>query len=524
MNPYLTKWLVPMSNTEIEIKKSKVDLNYASDKKPVQSDPSPEAKPLPKVTIDGKAYEFKPGDTIMEVAERYKLHEEIPRYCYHPGMPVAGTCRMCTVEVEKAPKLMTSCSTPAADGMVVHTRSEKVMKSRTGVMDMLLTNHPLDCPVCDKAGECSLQDYNFEYGPAKSNFKEEKRVYDNATTKKLSDKITLNMNRCVHCERCVRFTDDVTKTNDLVMVNRGWHKELEAADPEKGLYNDYQGCLTDFCPVGALTMNDFRFQKRAWFLDKKASICDRCSKGCNIEVHSDKDIVYRYVPIHNEMVNGHWMCDEGRLSYNDLMSPMRIISPLIKHNDSLTSTSMETLMEEIRRAVHSASSVQLVIGTDATREEAALLKDKVPAALNKNMSVSYYNGYVTTSKDDAKLDNLLRMKDKTPNTRGVEEQGLSALQNGELNADVAILFRNGRAGIPKMSSHQKLILWGVWNAEEIKALPSKNVIAVIPGHATIEKAGSYKNADGIVQKFHPAIIHRGGALSAHQVVGIMKSN
>lgn len=513
-----------MSNTEIEIKRKKEDLNYASNKKPVHSDTGPEAKPLPKVTIDGKQYEFKPGDTIMEVAERYKLHEDIPRYCYHPGMPVAGTCRMCTVEVEKAPKLMTSCSTPAGDGMVVHTRSEKVMKSRTGVMDFLLTNHPLDCPVCDKAGECSLQDYNFEYGPAKSNFKEEKRVYDNATTKKLSDKITLNMNRCVHCERCVRFTDDVTKTNDLVMVNRGWHKELEATDPEKGLTNDYQGCLTDFCPVGALTMNDFRFKKRSWFLDKKASICDRCSKGCNIEVHSDKDIVYRYVPIHNEMVNGHWMCDEGRLSYNDLMNPTRVIAPLLNHNNSLTSTSLETLLSEVKRAVAAAGSVQVVVGTDATREEAALLKEKMPVVFNKSVAVAYHSGFVTTSAEDKKIDNLLRMQDKTPNTKGVEEQGLAPLANGEANADLVILFRNGRAGVPKMKADQKLVLWGVWSFDDIKALPSKNIVGVIPGLATIEKEGSFKNADGIVQKFHPAIIHRGGALSAHQVVGALKSN
>lgn len=513
-----------MSNTEIEIKRKKEDLNYASNKKPVHSDTGPEAKPLPKVTIDGKQYEFKPGDTIMEVAERYKLHEDIPRYCYHPGMPVAGTCRMCTVEVEKAPKLMTSCSTPAGDGMVVHTRSEKVMKSRTGVMDFLLTNHPLDCPVCDKAGECSLQDYNFEYGPAKSNFKEEKRVYDNATTKKLSDKITLNMNRCVHCERCVRFTDDVTKTNDLVMVNRGWHKELEATDPEKGLTNDYQGCLTDFCPVGALTMNDFRFKKRSWFLDKKASICDRCSKGCNIEVHSDKDIVYRYVPIHNEMVNGHWMCDEGRLSYNDLMNPTRVIAPLLNHNNSLTSTTLETLLSEVKRAVAAAGSVQVVVGTDATREEAALLKEKMPVVFNKSVAVAYHSGFVTTSAQDKKIDNLLRMQDKTPNTKGVEEQGLAPLANGEANADLVILFRNGRAGVPKMKADQKLILWGVWSFDDIKALPSKNIVGVIPGLATIEKEGSFKNADGIVQKFHPAIIHRGGALSAHQVVGALKSN
>jgi hypothetical protein len=164
------------------------------------------------------------------------------------------------------------------------------------------------------------------------------------------------------------------------------------------------------------------------------------------------------------------------------------------------------------------------VGTDATREEANLLKNKSSAAFGKPMTVNYHNGYVGTSKDDKKLDHMLRMSDKTPNTRGVEEEGLAPLANGEVNAEVVILFRNGRAGIPKMSSNQKVVLWGVWNFDEIKALPTKNIIGVIPGLATIEKEGSFKNADGVVQKFHPAIIHRGGALSAHHVIGVMNSN
>jgi len=513
-----------MSNTTHEVKKSKVDLNYSSALKPVQSDPSPEAKPLPKVTIDGKQYEFKPGDTIMQVAERYKVHEEIPRYCYHPGMPIAGTCRMCTVEVEKAPKLMTSCSTPAADGMVVHTRSEKVMKSRTGVMEFLLTNHPLDCPVCDKAGECELQDYNFEYGPAKSEFKEEKRVFEDATTKKLSEKITLNMNRCVHCERCVRFTDDVTKTNDLVMVNRGWHKELDVAD-ERGLVNDYQGCLTDFCPVGALTMNDFRFKKRSWFLTKKPSVCDRCSKGCNIEVHSDAEVIYRYVPIYNEKVNGHWMCDEGRLSYNDFVNPTRVISPLMNYQNKLQSTSFETLIRDLKAKIKDSAKVDLVIGTDATREEASVLKDKISQVLGKNTSVYSFNGTngVADSSQDKKLDHLLKMKDLTPNTKGLEELKISPLPSTGSEADVVIVFRNGRASIPQFKSSQKVILWGVWNLEEIKKLSTVNILGVLPGLATVEKAGSFINTDGIVQKFLPAINHKGGALSVQQVVNIMNT-
>jgi NADH-quinone oxidoreductase subunit G len=452
--------------------------------------------------------------------------EEIPRYCYHPGMPIAGTCRMCTVEVEKAPKLMTSCSTPAGDGMVVHTKSPKVMKSRTGVMEFLLTNHPLDCPVCDKAGECELQDYNFEYGPHTSNFKEEKRVFKNATTKALSDKITLNMNRCVHCERCVRFTDDVTKTHDLVMLNRGYKKELAATDEEVGLTNDYQGCLTDFCPVGALTMNDFRFEKRAWFLTKAPSICDQCSKGCNMEVHSEHDVIYRQVPIYNEKVNQHWMCDAGRTSYHGSMDPMRIVSPLFKHNNELHSTSFETLFKGIKAHASTMNSILVVIGTDATREEAANLKEKMSSVFkNKKIDFVYHNGTngVTSSKDDKKMDHLLIMKDKTPNTLGVEELGLSPLQGEIGNYDLAVIFRNGKAGIPKMKNSQKLLLWGVWTLNEIKSLPSTEILGVIPGLATAEKEGSYKNTDGIIQKFRPAIAHKGQGAGTHRIFQIWNS-
>ena len=506
-----------MSNTN-DVTLSKIDLNYASSKKAVHSDPSPDAKPLPKITIDGVVHEFMPGDTIMQVAERAKVSEPIPRYCYHPGMPIAGTCRMCTVEVEKAPKLMTSCSTPAADGMVVHTRSEKVLKSRTGVMEFLLTNHPLDCPVCDKAGECKLQDYNFEYGPSQSNFLEEKRVFKDATTKKLSDKVTLNMNRCVHCERCVRFTDDVTKTSDLVMLNRGWKKELAPAD-ERGLINDYQGCLTDFCPVGALTWNDFRFQKRVWFLTKKASICDGCSKGCNMEVHSEKEVIYRHMPIFNEAVNEHWMCDEGRNSYQMPMNAKRIISPLISHNNELHSTSIDTALSHIAPCLKNSSKTLLVVGTDATREEAHSFKELFPKFCSSPLTLHSYNGTgVTSSSQDQKLDNVLRMKDKTANTRGLEDLHYAPLSSDEISDyDVVVLFRNGRAGIPKLKASQKVILWGVWNQDELQTLSHTQILAVIAGLATPEKEGSFTNTDNITQKFSVAINHRGNALSVANV-------
>lgn len=358
-----------------EISKSENYLNYCSDKIRPLPVTGPDAKPLPKMTLDGQVVEFVPGDTIMQVAERAKVASRIPRYCYHPGLSIAGTCRMCTVEVEKAPKLMTACSTPATDGMVVRTRSEKVLKSRSGVVDCLLASHPLDCPVCDKAGECELQDYDYEYGPSRSSFVDEKRVFPKSSTRKLSDKIVLNMNRCVACERCVRFTDEVTKTNDLVMLNRGWKKELTVGDEDKGLYNDYQGCLSDFCPVGALTWSDFRFQKRVWFLRGNASICDRCAKGCNIEVHSEKEIIYRFVPIYNPKVNAHWICDEGRLSYKMVTNSHRVIAPLLEvAGHGPTATSWETLIPVTASLLKNSSRALLVLGTDSTMEECENLR------------------------------------------------------------------------------------------------------------------------------------------------------
>jgi NADH-quinone oxidoreductase subunit G len=413
--------------------------------------------------------------------------------------------------------MMTACSTPAADGVVVHTRSEKVMAGRKGVMDFLLSNHPLDCPVCDKAGECDLQDYNFEYGPSNSTFDESKRVYPEASTKKLSEKITLNMNRCVHCERCVRFTENVTESHDLVMLNRGWEKELAAADPERGLFNEYQGVLSDICPVGALTWNDFRFQKRVWFLRKNPSVCDGCAKGCNMEVHSEMDVVYRLVPIFNEKVNGHWMCDEGRLSYHTYADPNRIIAPLLKSKDqtgALNATTWDTAISAFHEMIKNKANVSIVIGTDATLEEAKLLMEEFPKLFpNTKIKFFYHSGFGKNQPQDK----LLRQTDKTPNTKGLEALNLSPFEKNMADETV-IFFRNGRAKIPDFSG--TAILWGIFNTDELKNI--SKAIALLPGLSTLEKSGSFTNVDGITQSFNMAIKHRGHALSTSEVIGRLR--
>lgn len=487
-----------------------------------------EAPAKPKITIDGRVVEFEPGDTIMRAAERASIDNSIPRFCYHPGLPIAGTCRMCTVEVEKAPKLMTACSTPATDGMVVQSQSERVRKSRSGVMEMLLANHPLDCPVCDQAGECSLQDYNYEYGPAKSKFVEDKRVWKEVTTKRLSDRLTLNMNRCVHCERCVRFTEDVTKTGEFLMDNRGWKKELTTALDE-GLFNEYQGNVADICPVGAITFNDFRFQKRVWFLKEKAGICDGCSKGCSIFADEEQGTVHRYRARFNPEVNQHWICDEGRVSFRTFQVPERIVQPLLPFSvlaaaqenkgPAKASSNWDTAVPWFAGELKSARKVLLVIGTDASSEEAATLAQTLSTFTKADISVRSWNGTgggIQTSAEDKPLDHLLRRLDHTSNTRGIEGLGIKTWAPSEQGFDLAIYFRSGRATIPpKMAA--KEIAWGVFDSTE-----AERFIAVLPGLSTLEKFGTYTNCDGITQSFETVCSAPGAAASVRKVIEGMK--
>lgn len=484
------------------IKKPKLNLNYCSAPKTFTLKEGEKLTALPKISFDGQLIEFLPGETIMQAAERAGLSKKIPRFCYHPGLPVAGTCRMCTVEIEKNPKLQTACSTPAAEGMIVKSKNDRLDKSHKGVMEFLLTNHPLDCPVCDQAGECELQDYNFDYGPNDSHFEEDKRVFKDSTTRALSEKIMLNMNRCVNCERCVRFEENITQTYDLLMLNRGWKKELTVSHEEKGLSSNYQGCLADICPVGALTLRDFRFQKRVWFLEKKPSLCDGCSRGCNIEVHSEKNTIYRYIPIFNENVNGHWMCDEGRLSYHKVTDPLRV-----------TQANWQTVIKDFKALLQNAKEIAVLIGTDATMEEAEALKQNLKD-YSKQISFYSFNGTCEVDKNE---DQLLMMSDKTPNTQGLKHLGFESFNNQK--AETYIIFKNGRAQAPSLTAAHNVITWGVWPKNELEEIQSK---LHLPGLMTVEKGGSFMNTSGILQGFSPAIAHQGQALSVDEIFSLIK--
>ena len=291
---------------------------------------------MPRVTIDGKEMEVAAGTTILQAC--LARGREIPHYCYHDGLTIAGNCRMCLVDVEKQPKLVIGCYTPVAEGMVVHTDNDKVKKARTAMMEFFLINHPLDCPICDQAGECRLQDYAVSYGSGTSRYTEPKLALAKAVD--IGAHVTLDQERCIQCSRCIRFCDEITKTGELGFFERGERSQI-GIFPGRRLDNPYSGNVVDLCPVGALTLKEFRFQTRVWYLKNTPSICAGCARGCNVVVGVGQqqtlmttsgqldDRVKRIVPRVNTEVNDWWICDEGRLSYQREQSSKRPEGPVV---------------------------------------------------------------------------------------------------------------------------------------------------------------------------------------------------
>jgi len=267
------------------------------------------------LTIDGREVQAAEGANLVEAAKKAGI--EIPTYCYHPGLRVVGQCRICFVEVEGMPRLVTACSTPVKDGMVVHTDSERVKEARAAVMEFLLENHPLDCPVCDQAGECYLQDYSFEHGLDTTHMVDERRTYPGLERRMIGPHVVQNQNRCIHCTRCIRFTQEISETWDLTMKKRGNHQYIDTFDG-KPLENPWSACVADVCPVGALTVKEFRFRARVWHLEDTPSICFGCSIGCNILIGHHEKVVHRFIPRENPEINGWWMCDHGRFLCEEL--------------------------------------------------------------------------------------------------------------------------------------------------------------------------------------------------------------
>jgi NADH-quinone oxidoreductase subunit G len=464
---------------------------------------------MPTLIIDGIAVEVAPGTTILEAAQTIGI--EIPHFCYHPHLSVAGNCRMCLVEIEKNPKLVISCATPAADGMVVSTRSPKVLKARVGMMEFLLLNHPLDCPICDQVGECYLQEYYMQHALHHSRMKgpkdRKRKVVD------LGD-IVLDAERCVLCSRCVRFTHEVMGTGELAIHKRGNRSEIATFNGAV-IRHGYAGNLAEICPVGALTSRDFRFKKRVYKLKRVPSVCDGCSTGCNIFIESADNTVYRFRARRNDAVNRSWLCDHGRFGYPRLNRPDRIVTPLQRVGSKLEPLSFEQAVADIAEKLARYSDAIAGLGSAAATNETNWMLLRMLSAFSGTPEIDFRLDQHYTRRGELS-DGLLRRSDPYPNSQGCIDLKMMTAPNFEaflerlenrrfqaiyiLNAQLLVQSPH----VTRLAAGLGQPEWVIMHATE-KCQVLELAHFVLPGLTFAEQTGTFTNHAGMVQPIHRAI-------------------
>lgn len=463
---------------------------------------------MPKCTINGKEVEVKDGSTIIEAM--MQSGDRIAHYCWHPGLSVAGVCRVCMVEVEGNPRVQIACNTAVTEGMKINNTSEKVKDAVKWGLDFHLINHPLDCPICDQAGECGLQDQYMEYGKYDPEMAEPKvkkhKVVD------LGPTVVLDSERCILCSRCVRFTKEVSKTEELGIFNRGDHSEIGTHDG-KPLDNKYSLNTVDICPVGALTSKDFRFRQRVWYLKDSESICTGCSTGCNVKVYFNKEGMFRVKPVFNEAVNGHWMCDDGRDIYKFVNKEARWTKAMVKGTEMAAGAAAKQTHEVLKS---SAGSLALVLTAQYTVEEyEAIVGTFVNEFKTKNIFM-----WINNMDSFDSFDGLLIRGDKNPNTKGLlkvlEKHGISVtwgdlstgLANGSIKTVVVAgpenqaVFPDISEKIKELSKAANLIWLQAGKNAELEKMSAN--ITLIPLKTFVEKDGTFINHSGLEQKFKRA--------------------
>ncbi|MDP2314556.1 MAG: 2Fe-2S iron-sulfur cluster-binding protein [Pseudomonadota bacterium] len=467
---------------------------------------------MAKVKINDTEIEVPNGTNMIEAAKL--AGEEIPHYCYHPHLSIAGNCRMCLVETTtpRGPVLEIACNMQARDGLAIRTDTAQVLHMRKSVMEFLLVNHPLDCPICDQSGECRLQDYYMEHGQYDSRGLDPK-VGKNKR-QDIGDLIVLDAERCVQCSRCERFGDEVTGTGELRLMNRGDHTEI-GMFPGDRLSHNYQGNLADICPVGALTNKDFRFQRRVWYLKETASVCTGCATGCNIQVCHQEGEVFRYLPRRNDQVNKSWMCDMGRLSYQEIAGLKRILKASVDGKAVEPDVATGEIATRIRAA--GAAGVGFVLGTRATNEANWALLQMVRA------NVPGARIFVVEGNDGgqaAQGDTLLLSGDRNPNTAGAR---LLARHDGNVGDRLALL-----AALPELkllvvleddvlgrlgAALPPVVFFGAF-----KNATAQAAAIVVPTAHPVEQDGSYINRQDRVQRVRRAVNPVGESAPAYVVV------
>ena len=352
-----------------------------------------------EIELDGKKVEVSEGSMVMHAAEKAGTY--IPHFCYHKKLSIAANCRMCLVDVEKAPKPMPACATPVTQGMIVRTKSEKAIKAQQSVMEFLLINHPLDCPICDQGGECQLQDLAVGYGAGSSRYEEEKRV---VPVKDVGPLISMQeMSRCIHCTRCVRFGQEVAGIMELGMIHRGEHSEITTVTGDT-VDSELSGNMIDICPVGALTSKPFRYSARTWELSRRKSVSPHDSTGANLIVQVKNHKVMRVVPFENEEVNECWIADRDRFSYEALNSEERLTKPMLKQGGVWKEVDWQTALEYVANGLqqikndHGASAIGTLVSPHSTVEELYLAGKLVRGIGSENIDYRLRNADFTAAQ------------------------------------------------------------------------------------------------------------------------------
>ena len=496
------------------------------------------------LTIDGKQVTVAKGKTLLQAAIEAGI--SVPYYCYHPGLAVDGSCRVCIVKIEKMPKLQTSCSTICTDGMVVSTRDPETTQARAGVLEFLLVNHPLDCPVCDKGGECPLQDFSYSFGPSASRMDFPRRVFDGEGVKADVDfgpTLMLNRNRCILCTRCVRFMREIDGDAQIGIADRGNGSEIATVRVE-GVHSLLSGNLMDVCPVGAITTKEYRFKSRPW--DNPGvvdTICTRCAKGCNISAWQKAkpewargSRLIRMTPRLNPAVNSYWMCDIGRFDYHWVESDSRLRRPMLRTGAALEPVAWHDVDHRLRDRIQAAgsadpSSVRFLVSAHASTEDFFVLKAVVEGLLGadglSSVSITWSR---SEKKQPAGVKFVVPVTD-APNVNGARELGYSVGAGNDGAADLSGLrtaIDAGRVKVlyvidPGPTGSAGNLSWLV-EARQSGRLPLLVVQGVVmselaaaadivlPGAASLEKDAIYTNDQGRVQAASRAIAPPGEAL------------
>lgn len=486
-----------------------------------------------KCTINGLELEVKPGTTIIQAMSENA--QRIAHYCWHPGLSIAGVCRLCMVEVEGNPRVQIACNTVVTEGMKINNTSDKVKDAVKWGLDFHLINHPLDCPICDQAGECGLQDQYMEYGKYNPEMAEKKQKKHKVVD--LGPTVVLDSERCILCTRCTRFTDEVTKTHELGIFNRGDHAEIGTHDG-KQLDNKYSLNTVDICPVGALTSKDFRFKQRVWYLKDSETICSGCSTGCNVKVYFNKEGLFRVKPRYNADVNGYWMCDEGRNVYKFVNKETRLLKGLKYANGAWHSEMHAGAAAKdasvFLNGVQGEEMALVLTGQNTVEEYDALLG----AFVNKFKTKNIYHWWPQETEAN-EFDGLLLRGDKNPNTNGLkqafEKFGINtkwsdlelSLKAGKIKQLVVVgpentaVYKDIDNKIAVFSQAQHLIYISTVKVAALENCNTLKTATLIPMKSYIEKDGTFVNYKGLAQKFKKATTIVSEALTGTEIAQVI---